>query len=76
MTKLDEAFDLGELGQMAFNLNLDLEKVSRRDADKIDIIIDLVTHFQKNERLDILIRVADEARPHLEQPFSELVGLL
>lgn len=74
--RLDEHFDLGEIGELAFNLNINLEKISRAEANKMDIIIDLITHFQRRDRLDILINAAHEARPNIEQPFSEFVGVL
>jgi hypothetical protein len=72
--RLDTHFDLADLGDLAFNLNVDLEKTSSIDANKIDIIIDLITHFQKRERLDILIKAAHGARPDLESPFIEFLG--
>jgi hypothetical protein len=76
LDRLDQHFGLDDLGQLAFGLNIDLEKVSSVDANKIDIIVDIITHFQRRERLDILIKAADQARPNIEQPFSEFVGVV
>lgn len=73
---LDKHFDLAELGELAFNLNLNLEKISSVEATKWDIIIDLVNHFQRRDRLDILVGAADGARPGIERPFSEFVGVV
>jgi hypothetical protein len=64
------------LGDLAFNLNVNLEKISSIEATKWDIIIDLVNHFQRRDRLDILVKAADGARPNIDQPFSEFVGVV
>lgn len=67
---------MGELGELAFSLNLDLEKISNVRADKTDIIVDLITHFQRRERLDILVKAAHEARKGIEEPFIEFLGVV
>jgi hypothetical protein len=74
--RLDEYFDLADIGDLAFGLNIDLEKISSVNANKMDIIIDIIIFFQKRDRLDILVNAADGARPDIEQPFSEFVGVL
>jgi hypothetical protein len=74
--KIDHHFDLADLGDLAFGLNVDLEKISVRDANKDDIIADLITHFQNRQRLDILIGAVHQARPQLEQPFTDFLKLL
>lgn len=74
--RFDIHFDLGELGELAFNLNIDLEKISSIEANKADIIVGMITHFQRRDRLDILIKAAHGLRPDIEEPFIEFLGVV
>jgi hypothetical protein len=72
--RLDQHFDYADLGDMAFNLNVDLEIVASYNANKRDLIVNLIEYFRNRQRLDILIKAAHGARPDLESPFIEFLG--
>lgn len=74
--RLDKHFDYGELGQLAFNLNVDLEKVTSFNANKQDLMVNLIEYFRNRERLDVLVKAAHELRPDIERPFIEFLGVV
>lgn len=60
---MEAAFDVADLEELAFGLSVDLENI--KGQTKRDLIVNLITYFQKTGELRMLIRAAHEARPKL-----------
>ena len=58
---LEGAFSKAELEDLAFGLNVDLENV--RGETKRDLVVNLITYFQRRGHVGVLVAEAQEARP-------------